>query len=468
MARRQRSKGTGSIYRKSPKGPWIAAYWDHVGRRRERSTRTTDRATAERILNKWVSDTALRREMVIDPRSDRFASEARRNITEQVSSYIAHCRLAGLAARHISQKEALIAALLRGQGLSRLADLNAEALERHLQLLKDRGRSARTVNFSRQIVVAFFAWCVKMGRAEHNPLTVVPKQDESRDRRRVRRPLTADELTCLLEVARRHGREAWYLAGALAGLRKGDLQRLKWSDVDFEHSTISIREGKAHRHDVLPMHEQLAAVLRIRRSEQSGLAGDRIWPTTVTDRTRLRDFLEAGIARLVPVAADGVSEDGRAVRTKIVAEDDEGRVVDLHALRTTLGTNLARTGVSPQVARKIMRHSDYRTTEKYYTVLGLADTAAAIATLPMIGGERPPAWHAESASPSMQYPQLYPQQLGCDSVQISALQCVNECSNTQPSEWGEIAESTMNIGVSALNPPKRAKGFEPSTFSLGS
>ena len=61
------------------------------------------------------------------------------------------------------------------------------------------------------------------------------------------------------------------------------------------------------------------------------------------------------------------------------------------------------------------------TTEKYYTVLGLADTAAAIATLPMIGGERPPAWHAESASPSMQYPQLYPQQLGCDSVQISAL-----------------------------------------------
>ncbi|MBP6473572.1 MAG: tyrosine-type recombinase/integrase, partial [Chloroflexi bacterium] len=64
------------------------------------------------------------------------------------------------------------------------------------------------------------------------------------------------------------------------------------------------------------------------------------------------------------------------IKTRIVVEDDEGRAIDLHALRTTLGTQLARAGVTPQVAQRIMRHSDYRTTLKHYTVLGLTDTSA--------------------------------------------------------------------------------------------
>ena len=53
-------------------------------------------------------------------------------------------------------------------------------------------------------------------------------------------------------------------------------------------------------------------------------------------------------------------------------------------MRTTLGTNLARAGVAPQVARQIMRHSDYKTTLQHYTVLGLNDTAKAMEKLPVI------------------------------------------------------------------------------------
>ncbi len=66
--------------------------------------------------------------------------------------------------------------------------------------------------------------------------------------------------------------------------------------------------------------------------------------------------------------------------------DAEGRVVDFHAMRTTLGTRLALQGVAPQLAQRIMRHSDYRTTVQHCTVLGLADTAKAINQLPEIGG----------------------------------------------------------------------------------
>ena len=56
-------------------------------------------------------------------------------------------------------------------GATRLPDLTADTLERHLSLLRDDGLSVRSLNFARQIAVAFLSWCVKTGRAESNPLS---------------------------------------------------------------------------------------------------------------------------------------------------------------------------------------------------------------------------------------------------------------------------------------------------------
>lgn len=427
MARKHRSKGTGSLFRKTATGPWIASWYAHDGKRRERSTHTTDHAAAVRILTKHVADTALRRDLVIDPRDDRFATEGRRLLTDHAAAYIAHCRHAGQAPHHIDQKETQLEAMIAGSKAARLADLTADALELHLTAVKTRGLSARSVNFARQIAVAFYGWCVKTGRAESNPLRVVPKQDEARDRRRVRRPLTDDEMTRLLAVARERGRDAWYLAAALAGLRKGDMQRLTWGDVNFTESTLTIRGGKSKRVDVIPMHSQLAEALRRRSEAFPALPSVRVWPDTVGDVTRLKDFLRAGIARRVAVADDdgkpimvGEGKDAKP-KTRIVVEDDEGRVIDLHALRTTLGTQLARAGVTPQVAQRIMRHGDYKTTLKHYTVLGLVDTAKAVGQLP---GVKPAGRDTYAATgttdTAADHHQRYCQQLGRETERNSA------------------------------------------------
>jgi integrase len=377
-----------------PSGPWIATFWDHTGKRREHSTRTTDRQAAERILTKLVADDALRRDGVIDPRDDRFAKEGRRPFAEHVGEYIAHCKRIGLAEEHIASKARHLRMLAKIASIGPLSDMTADGLERYLSEIKASGRSSRTINFGRQIVVAFANWCVKHARLEVSPLGAVPTMDESRDRRRVRRPLTDTEMTKLLTVARERGREAWYLAAALAGLRRGDLERLTWSDINFTDSTLTTRLGKSRRTDTLPMHPQLAQSLREQLAAHPALPTARVWSNPVGNATRAKDFLRAGIAREVDVLdADGkpvmIGKGKRArVKTKIVAEDDEGRVIDLHALRTTLGTQLARAGVTPQVAQRIMRHSDYRTTLKHYVVLGLTDTAAAMDQLPGIASER--------------------------------------------------------------------------------
>ncbi len=446
MARKQRARGQGTLFKRDDRGPWIARWFSHDGKRLEQSTRTTDKTAAERILCKHVADAALRRDGVVDARKDRFAVEGRKPLAEHFAAYVTHCRHIGQDERHVDQKESHLKRLQDKTGITRLADLTADVLEGYLRTLKERGRSARSVNFARQIAVAFMSWCAKTGKAESNPLKAVPKLDESEDRRRIRRPLTDDELARLVAVADERGRKLWYLAAALAGLRRGDLIALTWGDIDLDGRSITITGGKAKgRTDVIPMHVQLADELAALHDERQPEPTDRVFPTEVTNATRIRDFLRAGLAHWETVTDDkgepvmiGKGKRRRPL-TRIVCEDADGRAVDLHALRTTLGTQLARQGVAVQLAQRIMRHASYKTTQKHYVVLGLTDTAGAIDCLPGIG--KPEAVEAVALAdgtfdgrPTMlpkTEPHLKPRQLGRDSVRSDAKPCGDGISTRQ-------------------------------------
>jgi len=348
-----------SVFRKKGAGPWLIEYFDQHGRRKRRSSGVTDRRAAERIAAKIEAEVALRKEGVVDARHERFAEESRKPLAQHVQEYIQHCRGRGVAAKSLRDKENQLEWLMAETRASRLGDLTLEAVERVLAAFWKKGRSSRTVNSRRETFRAFGNWCRKTGRTESNLLEFLPKLDETKDRRRIRRPLTDDELARLLEVAEERGRRLWYLTAALAGLRRSELTRLAWGSLDFEQGLLTIRDGKAKREDVVPVHPELLAELEAAKPAGAG-PSDRVFPEAVTNLTRKHDFERAGIAPL----------------------DDQGRVADLHGLRATLGTRLARAGVAPQIAQRIMRHADYRTTLQHYTVLSLADTAAAVRRLP--------------------------------------------------------------------------------------
>jgi integrase len=467
--RKQRTNGTGTIFKRVEGGSWIISWFNHEGKRVERSTKTTDRATAERILRERLSETALRRDGVIDPELDRFSIEAKKPLREHVDAYIGHCRRIGQAPRNVSQKESHLNRLLDSSGASRLTDLNSCALERHMALMRDDGLSARSLNFARQIAVAFMNWCVKTAKVPSNPLLIVPKQDESTDRRRVRRPLNDDELARLMSVAREHGREAWYMAAAMAGLRRGDLLKLTWSDVDFDAGVITIRGGKAKRVDQIPMHPQLLEVLRARLRTFPAMPKARVFSSGVTSRTQLNDFLRAGIAREEVVT----DEDGKLVmigqgkwerpKTRILTDDADGRVIDLHALRTTLGTQLARAGVAPQVAQRVMRHSDYQTTLNHYTVLGLNDTSKAVEAIPAI---RPPVHEAERATGTADQRPLQHQQWECKTGRFGASGREGDTPVMPSNNQSKTRSDAALSGSKRVDTKKRVNGLEPSTFSL--
>lgn len=78
MAKRRRGNGSGSLFKRRGIGPWVMSYHDHTGKRVQRSTGTTDKAAAQRILSKHLTDTALRHEGVVDAKADGYSQADRR------------------------------------------------------------------------------------------------------------------------------------------------------------------------------------------------------------------------------------------------------------------------------------------------------------------------------------------------------------------------------------------------------
>ena len=67
-------------------GPFVAQWIDHQGKQRTKSTRTTDRASAERIAARHEADAALQRDGVVDPAMASITKESRRTINEHLLS----------------------------------------------------------------------------------------------------------------------------------------------------------------------------------------------------------------------------------------------------------------------------------------------------------------------------------------------------------------------------------------------
>src|SRR5262249_17379694 len=68
----------------------------------------------------------------------------------------------------------------------------------------------------------------------------------------------------------------------------------------------------------------------------------------------------------------------------IPKRDDRGRTVDVHAMRTTFGTLLSKTGTAPRTAQQAMRHSDIKLTMGVYTDPRLLDVRGAVEKLPAL------------------------------------------------------------------------------------
>lgn len=74
----------------------------------------------------------------------------------------------------------------------------------------------------------------------------------------------------------------------------------------------------------------------------------------------------------------------------IDGEDQDGCIVDLHLLRHTFISSLARSGIHPKTAQALAEHSDINLTLSRYTHSVLTEQADAIEPLPSLTGYQHP------------------------------------------------------------------------------
>jgi integrase len=340
---------------------WYAVYTDERGRLRERSTGTTIRKLAEEIGAKWDADARRVREGLLDPAQLRVRDAAREPVTKHLEDYLEWSLANGQSAPNVRTKGTQIRAFLEEQSCSTLRHVTPALLGRFMQGVVRRGCAPRTANLHRQNVIAFMNWCKDCRRIESHDLTkrTVPKLKEAEDCRRRRRALTGAELARLKAASLSSGRWWKYQLAFSTGLRRGELGKLRWADVDLEAGVVRVRASisKNSRDAELPIMPEARESLEALRRLHAG--SELVVPRVPCKETFYRDLERAGI--------QGVTERGGC------AANAAGERVDFHALRTTCATRLAELGVSPWVAKDFMRHATLAMTEKHYVKLRTTD-----------------------------------------------------------------------------------------------
>jgi integrase len=161
-------------------------------------------------------------------------------------------------------------------------------------------------------------------------------------------------------------RKLLYATMIYTGLRKSELASSTVGQVFLNHEipyiVLAAKDEKSRRGATLPLHPELVEQLR-KWLKLKGNVSPKEKLFTVPDalsKVLNRDLKYAGIEK----------------------RDILNRVIDVHALRHTHATLLARKGVSPSVAQSAMRHSDIRMTMGVYTHLELGDIAEGINRIP--------------------------------------------------------------------------------------
>jgi integrase len=154
-----------------------------------------------------------------------------------------------------------------------------------------------------------------------------------------------------------------YLVLVQTGLRVGELAQILVRDVRLDdqacHIDLPAKVGKNRREAIIPLRRDLVDALRPRLEGRA--------PTVV-----VFDVPSSLIARF----------NADCKRAGIPKRDDRDRTVDIHSLRKTFNTWLAKAGVAPRVAQELMRHQHIDLTMGVYTDPALFDLAEAVEALP--------------------------------------------------------------------------------------
>ena len=389
----KRGNATGNLSKQTPKGNWIGRYYDHEGRRRKRSTGTTDKAAAERILREWIAAAALRREGVIDAKADGYAEADRRPVADHLADYRSDLLNRGRTRQPAHEVHALATRLTTIAQIDRLSGMTADRIAKAIRTLEDEGKSQRTQLKAHRSIKGWTRWLVDSHRLPADPLASLRGVSVTK-RVHERRALTHNEAASLIHATecgapwrKLSGRDraALYRVALGTGFRRGVLASLTPADfdLDLDAPTITVRAAysKRRRDDAQPIHADLARWLASWLAERPTHAP--LWTLHRDTGRMLRADLDAARAAWEGEATTDAARDARRREPSFLRTPDAaGRVVDFHALRHSYVSGIVASGASVKICQELARHSTPTLTIGTYAHVRLADLRGALPTVP--------------------------------------------------------------------------------------
>lgn len=321
------------------------------GKRYSRSARTTDRAQAERFLQRFLAPLGLgeRRLPLADVWNEYIKSP---NRNELARSTLESKRNVWMGFAQWMEENYLPVGDLGG--------ITSEIIAEYLATIRTRV-CASTYNARVCVLREIFRVLSDKAGLDEDPWGQVRlRPDDSHSRRE----LTKDELARLLNAADGDWRTL-FLIGIYTGLRLGDCCQLDWSQVDLARGIIQLIPQKTRRHAhsrpvTIPIHPVLQTALeqmrkKIEGCHQGPCVLEEIAQMYQTHRPRVSDhiagiFKAAGIETSVRIA-------GRLRRTPEAT---------FHSLRHTFVSFAANAGVPLSVVQAIVGHESTAMTRHYY------------------------------------------------------------------------------------------------------
>ncbi len=384
---RGRALGAGNLRKRG--GRWVLDWTDATGERR-RKVLGSDKKAAERRRIELIR----RRDMELDGLGAIAGQELL--LSEIADDYLEDLRTR-VSVAHYGNMEGRLQAVITELGPKRVRDLRVMDLVRIRNRATADGASNRTANLLVDRLRAMLRWAAESGIIAANPVANMKRLPETRDHQKYRRRAMSDEEIDRFLDASRFDDEQCSLIWDYervpqtplwtflleTGARWNETRLLAWGDISFEDRTVIFRgeHTKSKKTRAVPLRDELVEELRALRVLHEEVhrrlpnVADRVFlspegrpwakPTTNAMRIFNRLLEKAGIDKV----------------------DAVGDKLDIHAIRHTCNSRLARRGVGVDQRQKLLGHSDPKLTAQVYTHLDVEDLREAIAS-PQAGNTR--------------------------------------------------------------------------------
>ena len=382
---RGRALGSGNLRKLA--GAWVLDWTDELGKRRRKRLGSSQR-TAEQIRGEIIR----RRDLARAGLENVAGQELR--LGQIRDDYLADLALR-VSPAHLRNVRSFLDRTIEALCDATVGDLRAMDVLRYRNQLQAQGLSNRTANLHADSLRGMLNWAAEIGLITANPIKGLRRLPEGKDHQRNRRRALSDEETDRYLAAVAFDDEQNDIVALdvripqlplfetllSTGGRWNEVRLLAWGDVDLDRRVVVFRaeNTKSRRQRAIPIHKALAATLR-----ELKVLHETILLRLPTVRDRV--FLTPEGKGYGSYTTNFMRIHDRVLRRAGIAKlDVEGRKVDVHALRHTYATRLARADVSLVKAQRLLGHASASTTAEIYTHIGTEDLREAVESLSQHG-----------------------------------------------------------------------------------